>query len=270
MRENPIGVFDSGVGGLTVLKELVTIIPGENYLYFADTARIPYGEKTQEQLFGYVRGIMEWFKSQNVKAVVMACNSSSAVTYETIKNEYDFPVFSLIEPVAEYISYVNVEKIGILATSATVNSKAYTKSIQKISPAKKVYEVACPGLVEMVESNKTDTNEVKKLVIKYVAPLLTEGVGKIILGCTHYPYLSNVINTITNDQEMLVDPAKYLAEKVVDDLLHLELLNENEKGSKQFFASSNTHMFIEVGRRFCPDIQEAQGLFIDEITNVIK
>ncbi len=270
MRENPIGIFDSGVGGLSVLRELIRIMPNENYLYFGDTERIPYGEKTKEQLFGYVRGIMEWFKTQNVKAVIMACNTSSAVVYEAIKDDYDFPIFSLIEPTADYISFVNTDNIGVMATSATVKSKAYTKSVQKISPLKNVFEIACPGLVEIVESNKIDTNEAKKLVIKYVMPLLEKGSEKIILGCTHYPFLKELINDITGDKELLIDPAIHLAEKVADKLLTLDLLKTEETGTNKFFASSNTSMFMEAGKKLYPDIYEVIELKIGEVTSVIK
>ncbi len=270
MKENPIGIFDSGVGGLTVLKELTGLMPNENYLYFGDTARIPYGEKTTEQLTAYVRGILEWYKSQNVKAVVMACNTSSATVYESIKDDYNFPVFSLIEPTAEYISYVSAEKIGLLATTATVTSKAYTKAIRKISPSKEVYETACPGLVEIIESNKADTSEAKKLVIKYVVPLLQKGAEKIILGCTHYPFLGRMIQDVANDKEILIDPAKHLAEKVAETLMHSDLISDGEKGSVRFYASSNAPMFVEAGRSFYPDINEAMELEIGEVTKVIK
>jgi len=221
-------------------------------------------------LFGYVRGILEWFKAKEVKAVVMACNSSSAVVYEAIKNEYDFPIFSLIEPTAQYISYVTAEKIGVLATSATVNSKAYTNAIKRISPSKEVFEVACPGLVEIVESNKTDTYEAKKLVIKYVVPLLEKGAGNIILGCTHYPFLSHIICDVAKDRELLIDPGKHLAEKVADSLLLTDILNTEGEGSVQFFASFNTLMFVEVGKRFFPAINDAEQLEIGEVINVIK
>ncbi len=270
MKENPIGIFDSGVGGLSVLKELVNLMPNEDYLYFGDTARVPYGEKTKEQLTGYVRGILEWFKSKNVKAVVMACNSSSAVVYEKIKDEYDFPIFCLIEPTADFVSYLNAEKIGVLATSATVNSKAYTKAIQKINPSKIIFEIACPGLVEVVESNKSDTYEAKKLVIKYVVPLLEKGVGKIILGCTHYPFLGHIIQDVANDKEILIDPAKHLATKVSESLLLFDLLNDQEKGSTKFYASLNMSMFVEAGKKFCANIDNARELKIGEITRVVK
>lgn len=270
MQKNPIGVFDSGVGGLTVLKELVNILPFENYLYFGDTARIPYGEKTKEQLYAYVRGIMEWFKSQNVKSVVMACNSCSAITHDVIKNEYDFPVYSLIDPTAEYISYLETEKIGVLATTATVKSKAYSKIIKKFSSDKTVIEVVCPGLVELIENNKTNSDEARKLLIKYVMPLLNKGVGKIVLGCTHYPFLTEVINDITGDSEILIDPAKHLADKVAEDLMLTEMLNPEEKGVKQFFVSSNPDMFVEAGQKIYPDVQKAEELQLGEVSGVVK
>ena len=265
MSNQPIGVFDSGIGGLTVLKQLDMLLPNENFLYFGDTARVPYGEKTPEQLLSFVREIMEWFKSNKVKAVVMACNTSSAVTYEEIKNDYDFPVFSLIEPTAKYVSYLSVSKIGVLATSATVNSHAYSNSIKKLDSTKIVLERACPGLVELVESNKTETQEARKLIVKYVVPFLEQKVEKIILGCTHYPYLRSVINEITGDNEMLIDPAKHLAEEVVDTLLQQELLNEEKHGTRKFFASSNPEMFREAGKRFYPEIDEVRELHLSGV-----
>ncbi len=270
MKEHPIGIFDSGVGGLSVLKELINLIPNENYLYFGDTARVPYGEKTKEQLTSYVREILDWFKIQNVKAVVMACNSSSATVYENIKNDYNFPIFSLIEPTADFITYLNSEKIGVLATSATVNSRAYSTKINKASPSKTVYEVACPGLVEIIENNKTATSEAKKLVIKYVVPLLEKGVEKIILGCTHYPFLGHIIQDIANDKEILIDPAKHIATKVSESLLLLDILNDSEKGAVKFYASSNAQMFVEAGKIFYPALENAEELIISEIIKIAK
>lgn len=264
MNKNPIGIFDSGVGGLTVLKKLEMELPGENYLYFGDTARVPYGEKTPEQLHSYVREIMEWFKRNNVKAVVMACNTSSAVVYESIKDDYDFPIFSLIEPTANYVAYLDAEKIGVLATTATVNSKAYVNSIKAKNPAVEVIQTACPGLVEIVESNKIETQEAKRLIIKYVTPMQEKGVAKIILGCTHYPFLRDVINDVTGDKDLLVDPARHLAEDVADKLMQLELLNTDKCGYRHFFASSNTEMFREAGRRFYPELGEVRELSLSE------
>lgn len=192
------------------------------------------------------------------------------MTYELLKKEYDFTIYSLIEPTAEYISYLDAKKIGVIATSATVNAKAYSKAIKKESSDKEVIEVACPGLVELIEENKADSSEAKKLVIKYVVPLLEKGVEKIVLGCTHYPFLKEVITEITGDKEMLINPAVHLTEKIADDMMLSEMLNPDENGSRQYFASANPEKFIEAAQTFYPDIKEAQELFIGEVTNAVK
>lgn len=268
MNNKPIGVFDSGVGGLTVLKRLSEELPDENYIYFGDTARVPYGEKSKEQLFGMVREILDWFKSKNVKAAVMACNTSSAVVLNDIQKEYDFPIFGIIQPAAEYIAYSNATKVGVIATTATANSKAYSKTIHKINPDIEVFETACPGLVEIVESNKIETYEAKNLVLQYVMPLVEKGVDKIILGCTHYPYLKGIINNITSDSEMLVDPAEYLTLKISEDLMISDLLNENCERRREFYVSSNASMFTEAGKNFYKDCRDVQEVDITKIVTI--
>ncbi len=273
MNDRPIGVFDSGVGGLTVLKRFAEELPNENYIYFGDTARIPYGEKTRAQLFDIVVEILDWFKYKNIKAVIMACNTSSAVVLEEIKNNYDFPIFGLIQPTAEYIAYSDIKKVGVIATTATVNSKAYSKAINKFSSDIEVIETACPGLVEIVENNKIQTYEAKDLVIRYIMPFIEEKVEKIILGCTHYPYLSEIINSITVRDDLLVDPGEHLTLKVAEDLIALDLLNSSsiplQKGKKEFFVSSSTEMFSKVGRNFYKDIEDVKQIDIkSELSNL--
>lgn len=269
MKTSPIGIFDSGVGGLTVLKKLEEILPQENFLYFGDTAHVPYGEKTPQQLFTYVRQIMEWFKSRNVKSVVMACNTSSATVFENIKDDYDFPVFSLIEPAARYAAYLNMDKIGVIATTATVNSKAYTRAIKRINPGVEVLETACPGLVEIVESNRTETQEARKLLVKYVVPMQQKGCKKIIMGCTHYPFLTPVIRDITGDNELLVDPAVYLADEVADTLMEMDILNAQAHGLNEFFVSSNAAKFTEAGKKIYPNLKEVSEIALEEISSGI-
>jgi len=259
MAHRPIGVLDSGVGGLTVLKRLKEKIPQENYIYFGDTANVPYGEKTQQELYDIVREILDWYVSKNTKAVVMACNTSSAVVLEDIKDEYDFPIFGLIQPTAEYISYSDVQKVGVISTTATANSHAYKNAINAFNPEINVIETACPGLVEIVESNKINTYEAKQLIIKYVAPLLESNVEKIILGCTHYPYLKDVINSVTTNKEMLIDPAEYLTQNVVQTLTLSEMLNTSGEGIIEYFVTSNAPMFEQVGKIFlkeCSNVHE--------------
>lgn len=248
-----IGVFDSGVGGLSVLKKLVELLPNENYLYFGDTARIPYGEKCKEQLLTFSREILNWFKQKRVKAVAIACNTSSAVTLETVKNEYDFPIWELIQPTANYVANLREDKIGLIATSATVNSKAYSKAILNINPKKSIIEVACPGLVEVVESGKTCDNESRELVNSYIKRLLIENAEKIILGCTHYPYLTKVINSITNKSDMIIDPAEYMVRAVKNSLEDLDLLNDNKDGIRSYYVSANPDKFVQIGSKFFAD-----------------
>lgn len=265
MSNRPIGIFDSGVGGLTVLKQLNIKLPDESYLYYGDTARVPYGEKTPELLLELVREIMEWFKSNNVKAVAMACNTCSAVVYEKIKNDYDFPVFSLIEPTAKYLSYLDIKKVGVIATSATVNSRAFTKNIKEMDSNKEIIEVACPGLVELAESNKVYTQEARKMLIKYIVPLQEKGVERVVLGCTHYPFFTPVIDRISGNKELLIDPAVHIAQEVSDRLLELDLLSDEKQEQDRFFASSNIHMFKEAGRRFYEEIGEVCELNLSGI-----
>lgn len=257
-KNKPIGIFDSGVGGLTVLKKLAAALPGEDYLYFGDTARVPYGEKTREQLIEFVVEILNWYKYKNAKAVLMACNTSSAVVLPYIKDNYDFPVFGLIQPTAQYISNLNIKKIGIIATSATIKSKAYSKAILNYNSDKEIYEIACPGLVEIVESNKINTSESKVLINNYINPLLEKGIEKIILGCTHYPYLKDVIVQLSGNPDLLVDPADYLVKEVQDKFKKLDLLGSSDCGTRKYFVSANPDKFVEVGNNFYSDCIKAE------------
>jgi len=261
MNDNrPIGVFDSGVGGLSVLKKLVKKLPDENYIYFGDTARVPYGEKSREQLLDFSREILNWYKSLNVKAVLMACNTSSAVTLNELKDNYDFPILGLIQPTADYISSLDINKVGIIATSATVKSGAYSKSIKNCSKGIEVFETPCPGLVEIVESGKINDLESKQIVEKYINTLTSQNVEKIVLGCTHYPFLSDVINDILERDDMLIDPACCLVEQAFEVLNNLGLINSEGQGSRKYYVSGDVDSFINVARIFYEDCQSAEQI----------
>jgi glutamate racemase len=242
LKSDSIGIFDSGVGGVTVIKELINVLPDENYLYFGDTARVPYGEKTEEELVSFSREILNWFKTKNVKMVLMACNTSSAVTLKVVQNEYDFPIIGLIEPTAEYISKINVKKVGLMATTATVNSKSYTNSAEKYGI--KIVDVACPGLVEIVESGKISTVEAKEKISPYLKKLLDENVEKIILGCTHYPFLENDMIELGCESSMFINPAECLVQKALEVLQERNLKNHTG-GSVKYFVSANPDNFVK-------------------------
>jgi len=256
--DRPIGVFDSGVGGLTVLKKLVAEMPEENYIYFGDTARIPYGEKSKEQLLEFCREILDWYRQNNVKMVLMACNTSSSVVLDVVQDEYDFPILGLIKPAASYLAKLDIKKIGLIATSATVKSNAYRKAINILDPNKEVYQVSCPGLVEMVESGKVNSKEAKDLISSYIMPLMDKKVEKIVLGCTHYPYFTGIISDLTQNNNLLIDPGTYLVEAAKEMLEELKIRNISGNGTRRYFVSSDSDMFVSVGSKFFSDLKEAE------------
>lgn len=255
MPSRPIGIFDSGVGGLSVLKELLKILPDENYLYFGDTARVPYGEKSKEELLQFSREILDWFKSQNVKMVLMACNTSSALTLNEVKKDYNFPILGLIEPTAEYISQLGVKKIGLMATTATVKSGSYPKAIK--SHGIEILDIACPGLVEIVEKADISAPEAKESVLKYLQPLQKNNVEKIIFGCTHYPFLKEVMCELGCCENMFIDPASCISQQAKKQLNKLNLLKKG-KGLVKYYASSNPKEFAQNSKLFfkgCNDVE---------------
>lgn len=258
----PIGVFDSGVGGLSVLGELKKLMPKENFIYFGDSANVPYGEKSSDELISFSRNILNYLKSQNVKMVLMACNTSSAVTLNVVKDEYDFPVLGLIEPTAKFLAGQNVSNVGIIATSATIKSNAYKNLILKYSADKNVLQMACPGLVELVEEEKVHTVEAKELVRTYIEPLMEENAQKIVLGCTHYPFLGDLIIELTKNKDILINPAEYLAKEAFEVLSLAGILNQNG-GKVDFYTSKNPQEFVSVGKKLYPNVDKAELLEIN-------
>lgn len=244
----PIAVFDSGVGGLSVLKKLIDKLPNEKYIYFGDTARIPYGEKTKEQLISYTREILDWYQSLDVKLALMACNTSSATSLEEVKPNYNFEIMGLIYPTAYFAAKNNFKKVGIMATSATVKSHAYKNAILKFNQNVEVFEVACPGLVELVENGEYNSKKVFEAVKIFADDLLKQGVEQIILGCTHYPYLKEIITQITGD--ILIDPAEFMANSAKNHLEENNLLNNSSETNISFYVSSNPAVFNKAGKTF--------------------
>ena len=261
---SPIGVFDSGVGGLSVLKKLVSALPYENYVYFGDTARVPYGEKSKQELIDFAKEILDWYQGLGVKAVLMACNTSSAVTLDVLKDYYDFPVLGLINPTAKHIASLDAKKVGIIATSATVNSKAYSNAIKNKNKDIDVLQVACPGLVEIVESGKVHSSESRKIIASYLEPLVENNVEKIVLGCTHYPFLKDVIESILGKQNMLVDPADALVKAAVEELKDSGSVSTNH-GQRKYYVSSNADKFLEVGKNFYSDCSFVEKIDIQSL-----
>jgi len=245
MSDNrPIGVYDSGIGGLTVFKKLSALLPRENFIYYGDTVNIPYGTKTKEELLKITENTMKFFEKKNVKAVVMACNTTSAAVYDDLKDEVDFILYPLVQNACFQIAAMNIKSVGVLSTEVTAKSHAYKINLQKYSPDLAVYEHGCPSdWVKMVENNAIEDKENQKIIEKHLNILLENKVEKIILGCTHYPYLRNVLSSFAG-KDIFIDPSEYFANFIVKDLQEKNILSEKNIFKPQFFVTSNPEQFL--------------------------
>lgn len=243
----PIAFFDSGVGGLTVFEKVKKLLPKENYLYFGDTKNMPYGEKTPEQLIEFADKIFKFFEKQNAKAVIIACNTSSATAYEKLKDNYNFKIYPIIQSVCSTIANLEgVKNLTVIATPATINSHAYSKEIGKYNSEITVNEVAAPNWVRIVEEHRINQPQ----SILQVQEVL-ENVGntdKIVLACTHYPYLMSVLKKFL-PEEKFIDPSVYFAQNIKEDLAKNNMLN-NKFEYERFYVSSNPENFKTASQLF--------------------
>ncbi len=250
MNDSPIGVFDSGVGGLSVFSELIKLLPDENYIYFGDTINLPYGSKTKEELIEITGAIFDFFKSKRAKAVVMACNTTSAIAYEILKTKYDFKIYPVVQSVSKSIAEQNYKNIGVFATTATINTHAYKREIQKYNPHCNVYEIACPNWVNIVENELTEDEASIRDIKFYLNEMLHHNIEKIILGCTHYPYLLNILSKFA-PEDIFINPALNFAKFIKTDLKDNNLLNTKKSFAPKFYVSSGPSQFISASRLFC-------------------
>ena len=245
-KNSPIGFFDSGVGGLSVYSQFKKVLPNEDTIYFGDLKNLPYGNKTQEELIGFAKNILDFFQTKSVKAVVIACNTSSALAYERVKDDYDFKIYPIIQSCSKVIAEMNFNKIGVFATLGTVNSKAYSNEIQKYNPNIQVKEIACPKWVSIVEGHEKDLSDIKS----HLDEILEFKPEKIILGCTHYPYLIEELSKYVS-ADIFIDPAKIFVEFIKKDLLGQKMLSDTDiLGKEEFFVSANPQMFVENAKIF--------------------
>ncbi len=249
MNNNPIGIFDSGVGGLTVFSKLVKILPDENYIYFGDTKNLPYGSKTKDELVKIAKNIFDFYAQKKTKAVVMACNTTSAVTYDVLKDDYDFVIYPVIQIASKCIASKDYNRIGVLSTEATAISHAYQSSIQKYNPNIEVFEQGCPGWVQIVENKTFNEQKSVDLIKEYLKKTTENNVDKIILGCTHYPYLRNILNNYA-PEEMFIDPAECFVEHILNDLSSKDMLADKQEFPPQFFVSDQPENFLNASELF--------------------
>lgn len=247
-----IGIFDSGVGGLTVLKEVVRALPQEDTIYLGDTARVPYGTKSPETVIRYSRQIARYLFSRDIKLLVVACNTASAVALSSLQREFSIPIVGVIEPGARAAAQVTKSgKVGVIGTAATVASSAYTKAIKRINPEIEVVTRACPLFVPLAEEGWVD-NEVAQLTARmYLGDLRDQGVDTLVLGCTHYPILKGVIAQVMGPGVTLVDSAEQTALTVAQILSGQGLLRPaDERGNHHYYVTDIPAGFIRVGNRF--------------------
>ena len=251
-RKRPIGIFDSGVGGLTVFKEVIDLLPGEDIIYLGDTARVPYGARSSQTIIKYSRETTKFLMSQDIKLLVVACNTSSAVSLPSLQQENEVPVIGVIEPGALKAATVTRNKrIGVIGTEGTVRSQAYQRAIQGVNLQLTVIARACPLFVPLAEEGWVDTQVTRLTAHNYLGPLREDVIDTLVLGCTHYPLLEGIIGEVMGDGVFLVNSGKETAKEVKRVLDDEGLMSVKEKGgSYTFYVTDNAMRFREVGERF--------------------
>lgn len=250
--EKPIGIFDSGIGGLTVVKELIKLLPHENIVYFGDTARVPYGTKSPRLIQQYSLENAEFLRQFDIKTLIVACNTASSYALDILDKYLEIPVIGVVKPGAE--TAVRTSKtghIGVIGTTATINSASYHREIEHLRPQARVSGQACPLLVSLVEEGWLD-NEVTLLTLKkYLAEPIQEKIDTLILGCTHYPLLSEAIKKVVGGQVRLIDSGKETAQAARLILEKNDLLKKDgQSGWHRYFVSDIPAKFEEIGSRF--------------------
>jgi len=248
----PIGVFDSGVGGLTVVRALMERMPNEDILYFGDTARVPYGVKSVETISHYATQITEFLLERKVKMLIVACNTMAAVASQVIHDLSPVPVLDVIQ--AGTLGAVNTtlnKQVGVIGTLTTINSQAYVHTIQQADADIRIHSQACPLFVPLVEEGWLDHQVTRITAVEYLQPLLEQGIDSLVLGCTHYPLLSPLLQEVVGDKVQLVDSAITMAEQVERLFAETGMANtRSTSGEHHYFVTDVPQRFQAVGGRF--------------------
>lgn len=262
MDLRPIGIFDSGLGGLTCVKEVMKIMPGEDIIYFGDTGRVPYGARSSEQLVKYVRQDINFLKTFDIKYIVIACGTASSAALPQIRGEYETEITGVLYPAAKRaLNSTKNGRIGVIGTQGTIRSGKYTQQLLEFDKSLKITEVACPLFVHLVENGHTDSLPTRLIAEEYLAEIKAAEVDTLILGCTHYPLLKKIIREILGDKITLIDSGAAAADFAKEEMAAKGLLSDKkEGGSVKYFVSDITENFSRLG-----------GLFLNkEITQEVK
>lgn len=253
-----IGVFDSGVGGLTVLRQIYRQLPRESIIYFGDTERLPYGTRSAEEILKFVREILTWMQTQKVKMVIMACNTSSALALDIVRSEFDFPILGLILPGAR-AAVRKGKRIGVISTPATATSNAYRYAVAEINPKIQVWQVGCPEFVPLIENNRIHDSYTKEVAKEYLQPLIKQKIDTLIYGCTHYPHLESVFREILPDYINFIDPAKYVVAAAEKELEAMGFKSNSPALPTRFCVSGLPSEFTKISKQwlgFTPNVEK--------------
>lgn len=267
-RERPIGIFDSGIGGLTVVKRLTSTLPNENLVYFGDTARVPYGSKSNSTVIEYALQDAKFLLTKNVKAIVVACNTASSAAIEVLKRKYNIPIIGMIEPGTEFALRTSKnKKIGIIGTRATIDNKAYSKALIKTDKKVEVFEKACPLFVPIAEEGWIKHKATYEIAEEYLTELKEKNIDTLILGCTHYPILSEIIQKVIGKKVKLIDSGIAAAELVRIEIERINLLNHSKDlGKKEFYVTDIPKKFKEIAELFLSSpVEEVKKVELEEI-----
>lgn len=252
MDNRPIGVFDSGMGGLTVLKEIMGLLPAESIVYFGDCGRIPYGTKSKETVVKYTFQDIRFLLSQDIKMIIIACNTASAFSYDQVRNNFDIPVIEVIRPgSAAAVRETRNKRVGVIGTTGTINSGLYEKIIKDIDSSIEVYSRACPLFVQLAEEGWWENDIARRIAEEYLLPLKEKKIDTLVLGCTHYPLLQKAISQVMGKEIKLVSSGQEVA-KVVGQLITQRKINRDDsiKPVYRYYTSDSVEKFEELGSSF--------------------
>ncbi|MCX7798279.1 MAG: glutamate racemase [Melioribacter sp.] len=269
-KTNPIGFFDSGIGGLTVVKSVIDLLPNENIVYFGDTARVPYGSKSNETVIEYSLQAANFLLRKNIKLLVVACNTASSVALKELKRFLTIPVIGMIEPGSKMaLQETKNGIIGVIGTQSTINNKAYSTQIKKLNPKVKVYEKACPLFVPLAEEGWTNHKATELIAKEYLTELKEKKIDTLLLACTHYPILSDVIQKVVGKNVKLIHSGVPAA-KIIEEYLNGRGLrnNSNQLGKREFYVSDLPNRFNQIAERFLgTKIKHIFKVELDELIN---
>ena len=249
-RERPIGILDSGVGGLTVLAEIMKLLPHEDVIYFADSANFPYGNKSVDELQSLALQASRVLLDKGVKLIVVACNTGSCASLATLRATYEVPFVGMVPAIKPATAATRNGKVGVIATKATVQAEVFAELLAQFAEGVRVFTRACPGLVEMVERGEIDSPELRRLLHEYLEQMLAERIDTLVLGCTHYPFLRPVIREIVGESVNIIDSGAAIARQVERVLRSNDLLGKKTKqGKVTYISSGSEELFVNAARR---------------------